>query len=269
MLWSKGFPGGDGGKEPVCQNRRCRRYGFNPLGQTNLVYVAQWLRAQTLELDKFYLNFGSVVVQSLSRVWLFVTPWAVGFPVLHNLLELAQTHVHWVSDAVQPFCSVIPFSSCLQSFPASGSFPMSWLCIKWPKYWSFSASISPSNEYSGLVSFWIDWLALLAVQGTLKSLLQHHNSKASILQCSAFFMVQLSYLFVTTGKTIALTRQTFVGKVMSLLWAHSLHLCASNYSFTSDGDNHLNALHRIVGIIWVSICKCSINGRFYVWQQSG
>ena len=126
---------------------------------------------------------------------------------------------------------------------------MSWLCIKWPKYWSFSFSISPSNEYSGLISFWIDWLALLAVQGTLKSLLRHHNSKASILQCSAFFMVQLSYLFVTTGKTIALTRQTFVGKVMSLLWAHSLHLCASNYSFTSDGENRLNALHRIVGII--------------------
>ena len=91
------------------------------------------------------------------------------------------------------------------------------LHIRWPKYGSFSFSISPSNEYSELISFWIDWLDLLEVQGTLKSLLQHHSSKASILQCSAFFMIQLSYPNMTTGKTIALTRWTFVGKVMSLL----------------------------------------------------
>ena len=92
------------------------------------------------------------------------------------------------------------------------------LCIRWPKYWNFSFSISPSNEYSGLSSFRMDWLDLLAVQETLKSLLQHHSSKASILQRSAFFMVQLSHEYMTTGKTIALTRQTFVGKVMSLLF---------------------------------------------------
>ena len=92
------------------------------------------------------------------------------------------------------------------------------LCIKWPKYWSFSFSISPSNEYSGLISFKMDWLDLHVVQGTLKSLLQHHSSKASILQCSAFFIVQLSYPYMTTGKTIALTRWTFVLKVMSLLF---------------------------------------------------
>ena len=92
------------------------------------------------------------------------------------------------------------------------------LHIRWPKYWSFSFSIGPSNEYSGLISFRMDWLDLLAVQGTLKSLLQHHSSKASILQCSAFFMVQLSHPSMTTGKTIALTRQTFVGKVISLLF---------------------------------------------------
>ena len=92
------------------------------------------------------------------------------------------------------------------------------LRIRWPKYWSFSFSISPSNEYSGLISFRIDWLDLLAVQGTLKSFLQHHSSKASILQCSAFFIVQLSHLHMTTGKTIALTRWTFVGKVTSLLY---------------------------------------------------
>ena len=92
------------------------------------------------------------------------------------------------------------------------------LRIRWPKYWSFSFNISPSNKYSGLISFKMDWLDLLAVQGTLKSLLQHHSSKASILQCSVFFIVQLSHPYMTAGKTIALTRQTFVGKVMSLLF---------------------------------------------------
>ena len=91
------------------------------------------------------------------------------------------------------------------------------LCMRWPKYWSFSFSINPSNEHPGLISFRIDWLAVLAVQWTLKSLLQHHSSKSSTLQCSAFFTVQLSHPYMTTGKTIALTRQTFVGKVMSLL----------------------------------------------------
>ena len=92
------------------------------------------------------------------------------------------------------------------------------LCIRWPKYWSFSFNISPANEYSGMISFRMDWLDLLAVQGTLKSLLQHHSSKASILQLSAFFIVQLSHPYMTTGKTIALTRRTFVSKVMSLLF---------------------------------------------------
>ena len=111
---------------------------------------------------------------------------------------------------------VIPFSSFPQSFPASRSFLMSQLYIRWPKYWSFSFNISPSNEYLGLISFRIDWLDLLAVQGTLKSLLQHHSSKASILQHSGFFMVQLSYPYTTTGKAIALL--IFVSKVMSLLF---------------------------------------------------
>ena len=114
--------------------------------------------------------------------------------------------------------SLIPFSSCLQSSPALGSSNESVLPIKWPKYWSFSFSISPSNERSGLISFRMDWLDLLAVQGTLKSLLQHHSSKASILRHSAIFMVQLSHPYMTIGKTIALTRWTFVDKVMSLLF---------------------------------------------------
>ena len=115
--------------------------------------------------------------------------------------------------------SVIPFSSRLQSFPGIRVFSNeSVLRIRWPKYWSFSFSISPSNEYPGLISFRMDWLDLLEVQGTLKSLLQHHNAKASILQRSAFFTVQLSHPYMTTGKTIVLTRRTFVGKVMSLLF---------------------------------------------------
>ena len=101
--------------------------------------------------------------------------------------------------------------------PQSGSFE-STLCMRWPKYWSFSFSISPSNEHPGLTSFRMDWLDLLSVQGTHKSLLQHHSSKASILRCSAFFIVQLSHLHMTTGKTIVLTRRTFVDKVMSLLF---------------------------------------------------
>ena len=112
--------------------------------------------------------------------------------------------------------SVIPFSSCLQSFPGQGLFQWVSSSIRWPKYWSFSFSISPPNEYSRLISFRIDWFDLLEIQGTLKSLLQHHSWKASILQCSAFFTVQLSHPYMTTGKTIALTRQTFVGKVILL-----------------------------------------------------
>ena len=145
-----------------------------------------------------------------------------GFPVHHQLPELAQTHVHQVSDAIQP---PHPLSS-----PSPPTFSLSQhrglvvfsnesaLCIRWPKYWSFSLSISPSDEYSRLISFRIDWLDLLAVQGTLKSLLQHHSSKASILQHSALFIVQLSHPYMMTGKIIALTRRTFVDKVISLFF---------------------------------------------------
>jgi len=136
-----------------------------------------------------------------------------GFPVLHHHPELAQTHVHRVSDAIQPSH---PQSSPLllpSIFPNIKVFSSELaLPIRWPKYWSFSFSISLSSEYSGLISFRIDWLDLLAVQGTLKSLLQHHNLKAPILLCSAFFMVQFSHPYVTTGKTIDLTRQTLSAK---------------------------------------------------------
>ena len=141
-----------------------------------------------------------------------------GFPVCHQLLELIQTCVHRVSDAIQashPLSS--PSPPALNLSQHQGLLKESPLQIRWPKYWSFSFHISPSNEHPGLISFRMDWLDLLAVQGTLKSLLQHHTSKASILQCSAFFIVQLSHPYMTTGKTTALTRRTFLGKVMSLL----------------------------------------------------
>ena len=123
----------------------------------------------------------------------------------------------WCHPTISSF--VVSFYSCLQSFQVLGFFQMSQIfCIRWPKYWSFSFNISPSNEHPGLISFRVGWLDLLAVQGTLKSLLQHHSAKASILQCSAFFVVQFSHPYMTIGKTIALTRWTFVGKVMSLLF---------------------------------------------------
>ena len=142
-----------------------------------------------------------------------------GLPVHHHLLEFTQTHVHWVGDAVQPSH---PLSSPLllpSIFPSIRVFSNeSVLHIRWPKHWSFILSICPSNEYSGLISFRMEWLNLLAVQGTLKNLLQHHTSKALILQHSAFFIVQLSHPYMTTGKTTALTRQTFVDKGMSLLF---------------------------------------------------
>ena len=137
-----------------------------------------------------------------------------GSSVLHYFLEFAQIHVHWVSDVTQPSHPLpTPFSFYLQSFPTSGSFPISQLFTSGgQKYWSFSFSIGPTNEYQGLISFRMDWFDLLAVQGTFQSLLQHHSSKTCILQHSAFFMVQLSHLYMTTGKTIALTRWNFVAK---------------------------------------------------------
>ena len=140
-----------------------------------------------------------------------------GFPVHHQLSELTQTHIHQVGDAIQPYYTLSSPSPPALNFSQHQGSNESVLHIRWPNYWSFSFSISPSNDYSGLISFRMDWLDLLAVQGTLKSL-QHHSSKASILQLSAFFMVQLSHPYVTTEKTIALTRQTSVGKVMSLLF---------------------------------------------------
>ena len=158
-------------------------------------------------------------VQLFSRVWLFATPWTAAYQASlsitnsWSLLKLMSIELVMLSNHL---------ILCRPLFLPPSIFPSirvflneSTLHIRWPKYWTFSFSISPSNEYSGLIFFRMDWLDLLAVQGTLKSLLQHHSSKASVLQRSAFFMVQLSHPYMTTGKTIALTRQTFVGKVES------------------------------------------------------
>ena len=142
-----------------------------------------------------------------------------GFPVHHQLPESTYTHVHQVGDTIQPFhprSSPSPpaFNLCQHQSLSNESV----LHIRWPKYWSWGFSISPSNEYSGLISFRTDWFDLLAVQGTLMSLLQHHRSKASILPCSALFIFQLSHLSMTTGKNIALSRWSFVGKVIPPLF---------------------------------------------------
>jgi len=160
-------------------------------------------------------------VQSLSPVWLFATPW-----IAAPQASLSITN-SWSSLRLLPIESVIPSSHLILCHPFVLLPPIppsirvfsneSTLRMRWPKYWTFSFSIIPSKESPGLISFRMDWLDLLAVQGTLKSLLQHHSSEASILGCSAFFTVQLSHPYMTTGKTIALTRQTLVGKVMSLL----------------------------------------------------
>ena len=141
-----------------------------------------------------------------------------GFPVLHHLPDFALSHVHWVGDAIQPSHPLLRPSPALTLSQHQRLFQWFTVYIRWPKYWSFSFSISPPSEYSGLISFRINWFDLLVVQGTLKRLLQHHNSKASILWCSAFFMVQLSHPYMTAGKTIGLNIQTFVGQVKSLLF---------------------------------------------------
>ena len=166
------------------------------------------------------VNFSSV--QSLSGVRLSVTPWtttrqaSLSITNSWSLLKLMSIALVMPSNHLMLCCPLLFLPSIFPSIRVFSN--ESVLRIKWPKDWSFSFNISPSNEHPGLVSFRMDWLDLLAVQGTLKSLLQHHSSKASILWHLAFFIVQLSHPFMTTGKTIALTRWTFVGKVMSLLF---------------------------------------------------
>jgi len=160
-------------------------------------------------------------VQLLSCVWLFATPWAVACQASLSITNSQSLLKLMPIETVMPSSHLIlchPLLLQPSIFPSIRVFSSEPVLHIRPKYWSCSFSISPSNQHSGLISFRMDWLDLLAVQGTLKSLLQHHNSKASILKHSAFFLVQLSHPYMTTGKTIALTRQTFVGKVMSLLF---------------------------------------------------
>ena len=175
---------------------------------------------QHLIFLKCSVQFSSV--QLFSHVQFFVTPWTAAFQASLSISNSWSLPKLMSIESVTPCNYLIlycPLFLLLSIFPSIKVFPNeSALHIRWPKYWSFSFSISPSNEYPGLISFTMDWLDLLAVQGTLKSLLQHHSSKASILLCSAFFIVQLSHPYMTTGKTIALARWTFVGKVMSLLF---------------------------------------------------
>ena len=172
--------------------------------------------------NSFHIKLQFSSVQSLSRVQLFATPWTAAHQVALSItnswnlpkpmsIELVMLSNHLI--LCRPFLLLPSVFASIKVFSND-----SILHIRWPKYWGFSFSISPSNEHPGLISFRKDWLDLLAVQGTLKSLLQHHSSKASILRHSAFFIIQLSHPYVTTGKTIALTRRTFVGKVMSLLF---------------------------------------------------
>ena len=163
-------------------------------------------RAMTIHQKDHSLWFSSVA-QSCPTPCNPVNRSTPGISVHYQLLEFTQTHAHQVSDAIHPLlllCSIPPSIRVFSNEPT--------LHLRWPKYWSFSFSISPSNEHPGLISFKMDWSNLFAVQGTLKSLLQHHSWKASIFRCSAFFTVQLSHPYMTPGKTIALTRQTFVGK---------------------------------------------------------
>ena len=207
------------------------RYNWSYLAymQVSLIneWMNEWLVISLQHLMSFthdrimflILKFSSV--QSLNYVWLFATPQtatcqaSLSITNSQSLPKLMSIQSVMPSNHLILCCHILLLPS---TFPNIRVFSNKGLHIRWPKYWSFSFNISPSNEHPGLISCRMDWLDLLAVQGTLKSLLQHHSSKASILWCSAFFTVQLSHPYMTTGKTIALTRQAFVGKVMSLLF---------------------------------------------------
>ena len=201
--------------------------------QSHISHQPKWLASVSLSfthLTYFFFPPGNflfpfifvVIVQLLIHMWLFVTLWtaarqaSLSFTISQSLFKLMSIESVMPSSHLT-LCSPLLLLSSV--FPSIRVFSNeSVLYIRWPKHWSFSFSISPSNEYSGLISFRMDWLDLLAVQGTLKSLLRHHSSKISILQNSTWFTVQLSYLYIIIGKTTTLTRWTFVGKVVSLLF---------------------------------------------------
>ena len=173
-----------------------------------------WHRNDRIRI--FLLLFSSSVVSDSATPWTAIYQASLSFIISQSLFKFISIESTMLSNHLIPCHPLLLLSSV---FPSIRVFSSEWaLCIRWPKYWSFSFSISPSKEYLGLISYRIDWLDILAVQETLKSLLQHQSPKASILQCSAFFILQLSHLYMTTGKTMALTRWTFVVKVMSLLF---------------------------------------------------
>ena len=215
----------------IYQEENCRR-----LFASFSWVIASEVVSQVKNISKFdqkYKNTNNIKklsssVHSLSSVRLFATPWTTAHQASltitnsQSLLKLMSIESVMSSNHLILCCPLLLLPSIFPSIRVFSN--ESVLRIRWPKYWSFSFSISSSNEYSGLISFRKDWLDLLAVQGTLKSLLQHHTSKASILQCSAFFIVQLSHPYMTTRKTIALPRWTFVGRVMSLLFFFFFHL---------------------------------------------
>ena len=190
----------------------------------SLLMALKYISKLRLMVISYILDPKSILssVHSLSQVWLFVTPWvtarqaSLSITNSRSLFKLMSVELVMPSSHLilcHPLLRLPPIPPSIRVF-SSESAPR----MRWPKYWSFNLSISPSSEHPGLISFRMDWLDLLAVQGTLKSLLQYYSSKASILQCWAFFTVQLSHPYMITGKTIALTRQTFVGKVMSVLF---------------------------------------------------
>ena len=185
---------------------------------TVIQYIALcvWFFSHKVYFQSLLVTWHISSVQALSRIWLFATPWTAARQASLSItnsrslfkcmsIESVISSYHLILCC--PLLLLPPIPLSIRVFSNEST-----LCMRWPKYW-----ISPSNEHPGLISFRMDWLDLLAVQGTLRSLLQHHSSKASILRCSAFFTVELSHPYMTTGKTIALTRRTFVGKVMSLL----------------------------------------------------
>ena len=226
--------------------------------------VKLWLHSHPHLLN---VQFSSV--QSLSRVWLFATPWitarraSLSITNSQSLLKLMSI-VSVMPSSHLILCRPLllpPIPPSIRVFSNEST-----LRVRWPKYWSFSFSISPSNEHPGLISFRMDWLDLPAVQGTFNSLLHHHSSKASILRCSAFFTVQLSHPYMTTGKTIALTRRTFVGKVMSLLFNMLSRLVLTFFPRNKcvliswlksplKVDNGKHLTEDIIKILWDNVCK--------------
>ena len=205
------------------------------------------------------LKFTFAAVQMPSHIWLFMTPMdcsTLGFPVLHHVSELTQTHVHWVCDAIQPSCFCCPLLLLPSVFPFIRVFSYeSALHIRWPKHWSFSFSISPSsNEYSGLISFRIDWLDILVVQLTLKSLLKHHNLKASILWHWTFFMVQLShpYMKMKVAQLCPTCCESMDYTIHGILWARILECVAFPFSRESSQPRDQTQVSHIAGGFFTS-----------------